>query len=134
MIDKQEAPQQETILECTGCKATLDLKAFFHKRDVDIEGEEGVTEIRLLCPECGLWKHAYYRSPHTRRLRASVERAQHLYNARRTQRALKAYRRAMTKHQKAFDELQIRLRQKTGESSPTEALGQMIIDVPKVDE
>lgn len=126
--------QQEMILECTGCKATLDLRAFFHKRDVEIEGEKDITEIGLLCPECGLWKHGFYRSPYTRRLRASVERAQHLFNTRRTNRALKAYRRAVTKHQIAFDELQMRLRQKTGETSPTEALGQMVVDVPKVDE
>ncbi|MCB8985851.1 MAG: hypothetical protein H6659_18630 [Ardenticatenaceae bacterium] len=125
---------KETTVSCVECRAEHPLEEFYSQRQAITDVESGVTEIGLLCPDCGRWVHAFYQTPHTKRLAASITRAKYLMNKNRTERSLKAYRRAVQKYQEAFDELQARLRIKVGMVSPTETLGRMVVDIPKVDD
>jgi len=118
---------------CRACGGAHTVEAFFHTRPAVIDGEKDISEIGLLCPDCGEWVHAFYQSPHTRRLQSSLSRAECMLRTQHTQRALKAYRRARVRHRQAFDVLQDRLRLKTGAASPTAALGEVVVAVPKND-
>jgi len=111
------------IVLCRACGAEHTVEEFFHTRPAVIDGEKNINEIGLLCPDCGTWVHAFYQSPHTRRLQSSLSRAECMLRTQRTTRALKVYRRAKAKHQQAFDALQAQLRLKTGTASPTKAVG-----------
>lgn len=131
---KEKGKETVTVVSCVDCRAEHPLEEFYSQRQAIIDGENEITETGLLCPDCNRWVHAFYQSPHTKRLAASVTRAKYLMNKSGTNRSLKAYRRAVQKHQAAFDELQARLHIKVGATSPTEILGQMVVDVPKMDE
>lgn len=95
--------KEEIDVKCVGCEKTYKLQEAMRERSMPSPHDQ-VTEGYLLCPHCNFFRHIYFLSLKTARIRYNLRIAVDMLEKRKTVANIRMVRLARESHQRAFDQ------------------------------